>query len=1496
MTPKNAVAAAADPADAAVQAHEDEKIAAKLTKAGAAALGNAAPGLAAFYELFYRNAPPDDITRYNAEALAALAASVFKRCAHRKHGESYVELFSPHAENKDFTRNEMVLVAINDDMPFLFDSLIAETNAHGVRVRAVFHPVVPLGEKADGKLEKESVIALVIDPVADEETRKALVDGAKAVFAQVHLAVRDWPQMQTHLKDTIADLKKHPPKVPDDELQESIAFLDWLSNNHFTFLGCRDYRYSDKDGGRHDAVEESGLGVLSDSAQRVIHRGEDRGLLSDEARDYLKQPTPLIITKSNDRSVIHRRVKMDYVGVKMFDGNGKLTGEHRFVGLFTSGAYSRRPTDIPLLRLKVKRVKERAGLASDSHDGKSLSHILDTFPRDELFQISDDELFAEALGILRLGERPKVRVFLRIDRFDRFVSALVFVPRDRYDTEAREKIHAILAKAFNGRMTAANPMLDDSALARVHYIVGRNEGPRPVVDVHALEGEIKAAIRTWEDGFSSALAQTHGEADGQRVFQLASSAFPARYRDAFAPDEAVRDLDELHALAKDARGLAVKARAYRHADDAHAVLRLKLYVLGNVVPLSASMPIFENLGLRVIAEDSYPVSLKTQDGWAGDAAVLDFLMERGDGASADLEEIKQPLEDAFHAIIEGRAESDGFNKLVIGAELDWRDVTILRTVAKFLRQAGIAFSQEYMELALSRNPDIAQKLVELFHVLNDPHAKDREKHGEELRKKIDGALNDVQSLDDDRIIRRMRNVIDCTLRTNYWQRDRDGETKPYLSIKLKSQELDELPAPRPFVEIFVYSPEMEGVHLRFGKVARGGIRWSDRREDFRTEILGLVKAQQVKNAVIVPVGSKGGFYPKRMPLNPTREESQTIGVSAYKVLINALLDLTDNIRPDGSIEAPKDVLRHDGDDPYLVVAADKGTATFSDIANGIAEDHGFWLGDAFASGGSHGYDHKKMGITARGAWVAVERHFREMGRNTQTEEFTVVGVGDMSGDVFGNGMLLSKKIKLLAAFDHRHIFIDPTPDTEASWNERQRMFDLPRSSWEDYNKTLISKGGGVYPRTLKEIPVSPEVKQITGLSKDKIAPAELIKALLKSDVDLLWFGGIGTYIKASTQNNLDVGDRANDALRVNGGEICAKVVGEGANLGCTQLGRVEYALKGGRINTDAIDNSAGVDTSDHEVNLKILFSGPMRRGEITQESRDKLLTAMTDDVAAHVLRDNYDQTLALSVAQARGPRDLDAQGRFMRDLERRGKLDRAVEYLPDDEGLRARGQESRGLLRPELAVLLAYAKLDLDAELVASEVPDDPYFASELAGYFPSAAVERFPDEMIHHRLRREIIVTVLANKIVNLAGPVFMHRLKEVSSTTAPRVARAFVVAEGAFGLEALKARIDALDYKVPAEVQTGMYADIAELLRRMGLWFLANVPANADLTETVALYRGGVEALRGTFSTLVSPYEMDATMNRIKELEDAGVPHDLADDIAALGLWSTSPEIAQL
>ena len=1432
--------------------------------------------LAAFFDALYASAVPDDVLRARADQLAQLAMALSTEAGKRAMGEIHVVALE--------LGHETVLVGINDDRPFLFDSTLAAAMAGGARIRSAFHPIM------DVEGTRTSIIALVCDQLRDD-TRQRLLDSLRDTFVQGQLAVRDWKAMLTRLKAARDDLDRHPPNM---DITEDLAFLDWLADNHFTFLGARDYVLGgDGAHGMLEPVKSSGLGVLSDEDTRVVHGGRsgERSGLTAEVRAFLDSPDPLIVTKGAARSLVHRRAHMDYIGIKTFDAKGVFVGERRFVGLFTSNAYSALARSIPLLRRKIEAVMAHAGLNPTSHDGKALTHILDTFPRDELFQVSADELYEISTGILHMGGLPRLKLFLRFDRFDRFVSALLLAPRDNINARLRTDIHALLAKTFNGRMSAFDAAPDDSAMVRLHYIIGRNDGPLPRVDVRELEQQIGQLITTWDDGLADAMCASLGRSEGFARLGSLAPHFSPGYRDNFPAHEGARDLGVLEDISATADALKLRAQVWRKEGDAAPALRLKIYVLGEVLPLSASLPVFENLGLKVIAEDSYPVSFNSDGGWRQDAAILDFTMERADGLPVRLQDIRQPLEEAFHAVLRGDAESDGFNRLVMGAGLSWRDVTILRAAAKFLRQAAITFSGSYMQQALGRNPDVASLLVALFYARNDPLATgDRAAAVLEINKRIEMALKEVPSLDDDRIIRRFKNVIDATLRTNFFQKNADGSARPAMAMKFDSARLDELPAPRPWREIFVYAPSVEGVHLRFGRIARGGLRWSDRREDFRTEILGLVKAQQVKNAVIVPVGAKGGFFPKLMPAAHTREQFMETGIAAYKTFVNALLDVTDNLAGSGEVVPPPDVLRPDGDDPYLVVAADKGTATFSDIANSIALERGFWLGDAFASGGSVGYDHKKMGITARGAWEAVKRHFRELGTDIQSTEFTVVGVGDMSGDVFGNGMLLSKHIRLVAAFDHRHIFLDPNADAATGYAERERLFNLPRSSWDDYNKALIGKGGGVFARTLKEIPLSPEVKALIGSGADSLSPPALINALLKAQADLLWFGGIGTYIKAGSQSNLEVGDRANDSVRINGGEIRAKVVGEGANLGVTQLGRIEYARQGGHIDTDAVDNSAGVDTSDHEVNLKILLGGPVRRGELSQDRRNALLASMTDDVASHVLSDNYNQTLALSVAQMRGQDDLDAHARMIRDLEARGRLDRAVEFLPTDTQFKALAKEDKGLTRPELCVLMAYAKLDLDAEVLASTLPDDPTFTSLLEGYFPPAAVAAFPAEPERHRLRREIVSTVLINAIVNLAGPVFVLRTREVSGLDAAQAARGFVLSDGAFGLSALKSRIDALDLIVDAALQTRLYGEVADQFRRAAGWFLAHVPLDAPIADTVAQYRAGVKALR-------QGYSLTAEDNaRIAEHVKAGVPEDLARDMALLAPLAMALDVALL
>ncbi|MCC6917645.1 MAG: NAD-glutamate dehydrogenase [Alphaproteobacteria bacterium] len=1454
----------------------------------------AGPAAATFARAFLHTAPPEDVAAFPARTLVRLIEMTRDLGAGRRGGETLVRVFAPSAAADGFDYDGAILIAINDDKPFLFDSILGELSLQGLSVAAAFHPLIEA--ERNGERIRESIIVIALAKERSTARLMAVEEGALRVFADVAWAVADWQAMLRQLAEAVEELRRNPPPVEPSELSESIAFLKWLADDNFTLLGYREYVF-DREASEHKAIAASGLGVLRDAEARIIRRPAAAAALTPEVVGFLTDPQPLIVTKTNTRSRVHRTALQDYIGVKRFDSAGRLTGERRFVGLFTSAAYHQLPSEIPLLRRKAARAVERAGFSPRSHDGKSLTHVIETFPRDDLFQISEEELLTQALGIMHVLERPRVKTFLRADRFDRFVSALTYMPRDRYSGAVRMKIGDILAKAFGGEVTLSAPLFDETAVARVHTIVQRLEGEPRSPDIAQLEEDIEAATVTWADALKVALGVTKLERTAD-LFPRYAEAFSAAYRDQVSPADAIADIERLEALRAD--GLQdgeASFHAYRAPDQPQSEFSLRLLRAGGPAELSSVLPILENMGLTVVEERNYKIAPRD---FELPVTIHDFVMRLKQPQSLELSKVGPKFEAAVAAAWHGATENDGFNALTLAAGLDHKAVTVLRAIAKFLRQAGIPFSQPYMEEALLRNADLAGLIVDLFHVRFDPagvrSADQRNEEADALRARIETALADVKSLDEDRIIRRFRNVVDATLRTNAWQKSEDGSDRPVLALKLESGKLDDLPAPVPWVEIFVYSPRVEGVHLRFGRVARGGLRWSDRREDFRTEILGLVKAQQVKNAVIVPVGSKGGFYPKMLPKDAARDAVQAEGVAAYTLFINALLDLTDTIAADGSIVPPAGVVRADGDDPYLVVAADKGTATFSDTANGIAQARGFWLDDAFASGGSVGYDHKKMGITARGAWEAVKRHFRELGTDIQMTPFTVIGVGDMSGDVFGNGMLLSQAIRLVAAFDHRDIFIDPDPDPASSWEERNRLFNLPRSSWPDYNTGRISKGGGVFSRALKSIPLTAEMKQISGLAKDAVTPAELMHALLKAPTDLLWFGGIGTYIKSSAQSHLQAGDRANDAIRIDGREVRARVIGEGANLGVTQPGRIEAARAGVKLNTDAIDNSAGVDTSDHEVNLKILFAAAAGHGAITRDRRDALLAEMTDDVAAHVLQDNYRQTLALSVAESDAAAELEAHARLMRALETRGKLDRGVEYLPDDAAIRALRTAGQGLARPEMAVLLAYAKIDLNQALLDSDVPDDPGFADDLAGYFPQQVRQGFADDIAHHRLRRELVSTILCNDILNRAGFTFVHGLSEASGAGLALVARAGFIATGAFRLDALYDRINALDGKVAADVQVAMHRDAIELLRRETLWMLRNVAPDAPLDDTVAQYRAGIDSLKGTFSGLVSPVEREAVEKRIGDLVQAGVPADLADDAGALPLFATVADMVAL
>ena len=1436
----------------------------------------------------------DETPELDGEGFAALLAEAWKAAEARDCG-SPAEI-SVHPLHIDGARPAYDLVQIiQDDCPFLVDSVMGELAENGVSVRALFHPVTP--EK--GGLE--SVILVVVDPLP-QERRDALGEALATTLADVRAAVADHEAMKALMRQSIEALEGAGPGADAEWRAEQAEFLRWLKGDHFVFLGARHYDFPRKADGSYEAeapLSQSGdgLGVLRDPNRTVLRRASEPAVLTKQMKRQLDLGDSVTVAKANVRSRVHRRAYMDYVGVKRYGADGKPAGETRFVGLFTAEAYDKAASEVPLVRRKVRNALSRAGKAPGSHNEKRLKNILENYPRDELFQITEDELLDISLGVLHLYDRPRIRIFTRQDPFDRFVSVLAYVPRERFDASVREKIGRILASAFGGRLSAWYPQLSDQPLVRIHYIIGVEPGKHPNPDLAALEAEVAEAGRGWVDRFESALraAEFDEVAVGPTSAKWAE-AFGAGYRDRYDAAEAVRDLeavDRLNASGQKDGGEPVAVRAFRTAEDTPLQFRFKLYRRGSAVPLSDVLPILADMGLKTLEEWGHAIRP------AGDPEihVHEFLLEDPRGDSLSFADVKGPFEEAFGAVWDGRTESDGFNRLVLELGVDWRQAALVRTLARYRQQTGLDPSQTVQEEALREYPDMARLLLSLFAARFDPDspAADREKASAELTAKGLTLLQGVKSLDHDRVLRRLMLLIQAVKRTNFYQTAADGGFKPHISIKIASRELDDLPLPKPYREIFVWAPHVEGVHLRFGPVARGGLRWSDRRDDFRTEVLGLVKAQQVKNAVIVPVGSKGGFFPKCLPRTGDRDAIQAEAVRAYRTFLSGLLDITDNIGADGKVIPPQRVARWEGDDPYLVVAADKGTATFSDIANGISADYGFWLDDAFASGGSVGYDHKVMGITARGAWEAVKRHFREMGKDIQTEPFTVVGVGDMSGDVFGNGMLLSKAIKLVAAFDHRDIFIDPNPDPAISWAERDRMFKLPRSSWQDYDTSKISKGGGVFSRSAKSIELSPEIKAALDISEDALDPAALMKAILKAPAELLYLGGIGTYVKAPHETDAQAGDKANDAIRVDGPELKVKVVGEGANLGLTQAGRISFALNGGRINTDAIDNSAGVDSSDHEVNIKILTGAAIASGALKQADRNALLASMTDEVGLKVLAHNYDQTLALTLQQAEGASALDAQQRFMQWLGAKGKLDRKVEGLPDDLRLAEMKASGQPLTRPELAVLTAYSKLELFDDIVGSTAPDDPFFHQTLVRYFPGP-LSKFEDDMERHRLKREIISTILSNEMVNMCGATFPERLRLSAQVGTGPMTVAFEAARQIFRLYQAWDQVSALDLKIPAEAQTALYAEIATVLRRQTFWLSKRAKDGATVDGLIAAYRPAADALRAAGTAVLSRFEQARFEERVDAFRDVGASEAMARDFAMLRPLVATADIGDL
>jgi glutamate dehydrogenase len=1443
-----------------------------------------------FVRQYYRWVPADDLADRDPADLCGAVLAHWKLASHRARGETKLTVCTPSLEEHGWRSAHSVLEIVADDMPFLVDSVVMELTRRGYGTHLVIHPVIRVQRDAGGALltvtepgaelegsQPESVIHVEFDREPDPSRTDALRSGVEQVLGDVRAAVEDWQPMQTLALSLVDQAGAGCAQIGAHELEEARAFLRWLTDDRFIFIGYRRYDLAvDGDAAQLQAVPASGLGIL---------RGEPRSgsrPLGERARALALEQTPLIISHANSRSTVHRPAYLDYVGIRRFGGDGETIGEDRFLGLYTTAAHRDSPLEIPLVRDKAEYVLAKAGFPPHSHDAKALIAICESYPRDSLLQLDSEELLRSATGILALGERQRVRLFAHQDALGRFVNCLVCLPRDRVTTESRDQISQILLEAFDGSQFDWDLQRTESTVARMRFVI-HTGGDVPAYNEAELEGMIVAVLRSWTDDLKEALVAAHHERVGLTLYRRFESAFPPAYRADLPAAVAVADIALVERLREEEGPIL---RLCREAGDpGPGGVRCRLFSR-EPISLSDVLPKFERMGVRVI--DERPYEIRPVD----DAPVwlYDFGTER---EVDDLDAVHEIFEQTFLGIWRGELENDQLGALVLAAGLSGERIVILRAITRYLHQAWGAFRDRFMEAALVQSPEIAALLVELFVARLDPDARD-DARAASLHQQIELSIDSVESLNQDRILRTYLAVVAAILRTNYFAGPREtargdgiaaaSASRSYLSFKLDPALVGVLPLPLPRFEIFVYSPRVEGVHLRGGKAARGGLRWSDRREDFRTEVLGLMKAQMVKNALIVPVGSKGGFVLKRPPAGG-REALQAEAIECYQTFLRGLLDLTDNIVA-GEIVPPARVVRYDEDDPYLVVAADKGTATFSDIANEVSAEYGYWLGDAFASGGSQGYDHKEMAITARGAWESVKRHFRDLGTEIQATPFTVIGIGDMAGDVFGNGMLLSPQIRLLAAFNHNHIFIDPDPDPGVSLAERQRLFALPRSAWSDYDRALISAGGGVYSRSAKSIPISAQARAALGLEEVELAPDQLVSRILKAPVDLLWNGGIGTYVKSSDETHLAVGDRANDGLRIDGRDLRCKVVGEGGNLGFTQLGRIEYALTGGHINTDAIDNVAGVNCSDHEVNIKILLDALVTDGDLGVDARNALLVEMTDAVAAQVLHGSYVQTQALSLSSQHAGTNTEEHARLIRTLERNAGLNRDVEFLPDDQEIAERRLAGRGLTAPELAVVMAYSKIDLKAQLLDSDMPEDRYLGHDLERYFPAPLADRYLVQMHHHRLRREIIATVVANQLVDRAGTTFVQRLHEQTGAPASLLARGYAVAREVYGMLSFWDQVEALDNKVSARVQLTMLTDARVLVEHATAWLVRahTDDPDVDIAELVRRYAPGADLLAKELVGLLEGDDGETLRGRETTLTDAGVPADLARRAAAL------------
>ena len=1395
--------------------------------------------------------------------------SHFQFMKKRQEGQIKLRVFNPELARDGFVSPHTIIQICQDDMPFLVDSMLMELNQQSVSVHFIVHNGAvhtqrnSQGEIIDfvtGQVVSEEVLVeanayIEVDHQHDETALMALQDGLFAVLSDVGLAVADFLEMRTKMQS-------HANALTTEETRPVADFLNWLAADHFTFLGYARFKHFEK-------IPETALGLMKDQSSYGMHcfAEEFKGLPSE------LQNKTMLITKSSHLSSVHRPIYLDAILIPEFDQKGNLVAESRFLGLFTSSAYHSRAVDIPYLRDKVKNVFQRAHFARHGHDFKALEDIIESFPKDELLQMTEDQIFDPATRILYIQERQQIRLFLRQDVFGRFYNCMVYLPRDLFNTELRLKFQNILMHELNGESATHTPRFLASVLCRIDFVIQVKEGGSGAVDLDKIEAQLRLVARNWREDLRDLLSEKIGEHKTTFIYNKYARAFPTNYCDDFTVTEAYRDIGKIEELDQGEVDLMID---FERDELQPNLLHFKAMQRHHGLWLTHILPILENFGLQVIEERPYEVRLPDNlSVW-----ISDFLIDAAD-LDKHFDQVKDLFKEAFLEVWHKKAENDRFNRLTLQIGLSAREVVLLRAVAKYLAQLGFLYSQQYIEDTLGHYPELTHSLVNLFITKFNPAFSPSEHHKmAAIQQEFDLNLKKVSSLDHDRILRRFKDVIKAMTRTNYFQKDADGLFKSYVSFKLDCQLIPDMPKPVPMAGIFVYAPEVEGIHLRGAKVARGGIRWSDRREDFRTEVLGLMKAQQVKNAVIVPLGAKGGFCPKNLPWTEGRDAVQAEAIRCYKIYIAALLDLTDNIIKNKVIP-PENVVRYDEDDPYLVVAADKGTASFSDIANQVAAEYNFWLGDAFASGGSNGYDHKKMAITARGAWESVKRHFLYLGKDIQNEDFSVVGIGDMSGDVFGNGMLLSKHIKLIAAFNHMHIFLDPNPSIATSFEERQRLFKLPRSNWSDYNPSLISQGGGIFERSLKTIPISPEVQVALDITETELEPSELIRAILKAPVDLLWNGGIGTYVKASSQNNIDVGDRSNDALRINANELHCKVVGEGGNLGFTQLARVEYALADGQICTDAIDNSAGVDCSDHEVNIKILLNAVVSAGKLTVDERNHLLSQMEKEVGTLVLSDNYHQTQAIS----NGVHQMTAVTtyiRLLRELEREGFINRALEALPSDKILKARANQNKSFTKPEFSVLMAYAKTTIKNILLDSDFPEEPYCERYLAAEFPHILAEKYREQMQEHRLKREIVVTQLTNSMVQYMGISYVHRMYDEVGASPAMSSRAFIAALDLFDVESIWQDIEKLDGQVSAKIQIEMMNEITYFLQHQCRWLLRRYRAHLPVSDIIRQYKADCQEIFKLSHQYLNEEQKGFRDTLVKSYIDQGVPAKLAKRVA--------------